>query len=306
MDTTEKTKGTHGGARAGAGRPRNPNKLTNQKARKTLGQPLLVAPSQRAGGNAGPSSTSRPPDAFFLPCNTNNPVPLGNSAVTPMQTSSRNSFWSAGGLPRSTAAAVGNLSNTGPNNLQASGENPPRTEISVDQFTQLNQELEFIDENDEHADIAAGDRVFDESLVSEVLDYPEAGTATPEAETQSSEAVKTSVLHKQLVLVKDRLCEEIEEHGKPLCYARGDFFDRPPHPVFALEESAASTGLDPNILYWWKVFVWLPHLLPGCPDRFKFKAVLTHTHRWKVQGMGYYSVWLSTAWETFRQYLKLI
>ncbi|KAJ7938082.1 hypothetical protein B0H13DRAFT_2261376 [Mycena leptocephala] len=187
MDTTEKTKGTHGGARAGAGRPRNPNKLTNKTPQKTLGQPLIVAPSQRAAGNAGPSSTSRPPAAFFLPHNTNNPAPLGNSAVTPMQTSSRNSFWSAGGLPRSTAAAVGNLSNTGPNNLQASGENPhTKTEISVNQFAQLNQELDFIDKNDEHADIAAGDRVFDESLVSEVLDNPEAGTATPEAETQSS------------------------------------------------------------------------------------------------------------------------
>ncbi|KAJ6603889.1 hypothetical protein B0H10DRAFT_1957628 [Mycena sp. CBHHK59/15] len=145
--------------------------------------------------------------------------------------------------------------------------------MSLHNWTQLNSEFTFVEENGEHADIAAGDRQIDESLVNEILDRMEPDTGTSEAETQPAEAVDESVLHAQLVSVKARLDEVMAaagNFGKPLCYLRGDFFDRPSHPVFALDESKASTGLDPTKLYWRRVFVWLPYLLPGCPARFLY------------------------------------
>ncbi|KAJ6610745.1 hypothetical protein B0H10DRAFT_2224787 [Mycena sp. CBHHK59/15] len=111
--------------------------------------------------------------------------------------------------------------------------------MSLNNWTQLNSEFQFIAENDEHADIAAGDRVIDESLVNEVLDHLESSAGTPEAETQSSEVITDSELHKQLVSVKAQLDAEITQSKKgiPLCYEHGDFFDRPPHPVLLLPRS---------------------------------------------------------------------
>jgi hypothetical protein len=141
------------------------------------------------------------------------------------------------------------------------------TGMSLDSWAQFNSELQFVAENDEHADIAAGDQIIDESLVNEALSHTEPSAETLEAETQSTEPIVNSVLHDQLVSVKARLETEIKLHGKPLCYKRGDFFDRPPHPVFALNE-AMKSRLDPAKLYQRQVFVWLPHLLPGGPDRF--------------------------------------
>ncbi|KAJ7929791.1 hypothetical protein B0H13DRAFT_2537803 [Mycena leptocephala] len=123
-------------------------------------------------------------------------------------------------------------------------------------------------ENNEHADIAAGDQIIDESLVNEALSHTEPSAETLEAETQSTEPIVNSGLHDQLVSVKARLETEIRLHGKPLCYTRGYFFDRPPHPVFALNE-AMKSRLDPAKLYQRQVFVWLPHLLPGSPDHFR-------------------------------------
>ncbi|KAJ7690977.1 hypothetical protein B0H17DRAFT_1134001 [Mycena rosella] len=57
----------------------------------------------------------------------------------------------------------------------------------------------FITENDEHADITAGDRIIDESLVNEALDHIKARVGMPEAETHSAEAIDDSELHRQLV-----------------------------------------------------------------------------------------------------------
>ncbi|KAK7036962.1 hypothetical protein R3P38DRAFT_2432436, partial [Favolaschia claudopus] len=118
-------------------------------------------------------------------------------------------------------------------------------------------------EHDEHADIAAGDRQIDESLIDEALDHLQA-----ESESDAAETGNDSEIHKQLVALKARLDNEIKTHHMPLCYVRGDFFDRPPHPVFALHNSMKGTGLNPRDLYLRNVFVWLPYLLPGCPKRF--------------------------------------
>lgn len=142
-------------------------------------------------------------------------------------------------------------------------------QISPEVLEQLNGQLNYIEEHDEHADITAGDRLIDESLGDDILDNAASNAEAAEAETRSSQPVENSVLHDQLVAVLQRLQKEEEEHGRPLCYLRGDFYDRPPHPVFALQKSKVTTGLDPCQLYLRKVFVWLPYLLPGCPDRFK-------------------------------------
>jgi hypothetical protein len=87
------------------------------------------------------------------------------------------------------------------------------------------------------------------------------------AETQAAEVVDKSELHKQLVLMKQEIDQEIDSHGQPLCYLRGDFFHRPCHPVFALHNSVI-TGLDPTQLYLRRVCIWLPYLLPGSPSRY--------------------------------------
>ncbi|KAJ7444453.1 hypothetical protein FB451DRAFT_1434299 [Mycena latifolia] len=124
--------------------------------------------------------------------------------------------------------------------------------------SELNEQLDYIEENDEHADIAAGDRIIDESLVDELLDNAETNAETAEAETQSSEAGQDTVLHKQLLALKERVSHEIEVHGSPLCYLKGDFYDRPSHPVFALQRSKDRTGLNPNQLYWRKTDLNVP------------------------------------------------
>ncbi|KAJ6449147.1 hypothetical protein C8R47DRAFT_1265583 [Mycena vitilis] len=140
--------------------------------------------------------------------------------------------------------------------------------ISSREFSQLSNDLDYIQENDEHADIAAGDRVIDDSLVDDVLENLEEKPGQVEAETRASEAVKDSVLHKHLKFVKDTIVGEESSSGKIGCYSRGDFFMRSSHPVFALRD-AKDTGLKPDSLYEHDVFVWVPDQLPGHPDSFK-------------------------------------
>ncbi|KAF9020332.1 hypothetical protein BDZ89DRAFT_1203851 [Hymenopellis radicata] len=59
-----------------------------------------------------------------------------------------------------------------------------------------------------------------------------------------------------------------KKHGKPQCYADGQLFDRPPHPIFALDKAGA-VDFSPDPLYHRHILVWLPHLLPHCPAVFK-------------------------------------
>ncbi|KAF8174707.1 hypothetical protein K438DRAFT_1848844 [Mycena galopus ATCC 62051] len=267
--TVPKPKGSHGGKRPGSGRKKKEEMLGNsaqtsvrraarraqvtENPSRTLGLPLRTA-SQSLTHNA--------PGPFFGLYNTNQPVPLSSQSTE----TGRATFYSTLG-PSRTGLPSENLTD-GPAVLAAGAEN--RSHISVAEFVQLTEQLEYIDEHDEHADIASGDSVINDSLVDEVLDATEPNSATAEAETHSSEADKDSVLHKWFVSVRERVSTEVKKYGSPLCYRRGDFYDRAPHPVFALHWSMGrNTGLDPSELYPHDVFIWIPNLLPGAPDRFK-------------------------------------
>ncbi|KAJ7189529.1 hypothetical protein GGX14DRAFT_609136 [Mycena pura] len=229
-------KGKHGGSREGAGRPSNQAKLL------ILGCPPT---SPRRTSSFQTSRSHLPIAPFFLPRNTHAPVPLGNSSAA-----AGSSIWSAQGPPRMQTEPV-----------SASTARSARAQpISESDLAQLNEELAYIEENDEHADIAAGDRFIDESLIDDALGNEEEDLAAEEAAFCDEE----SVISKQLRDTKTRLADEIKTHGQPLCYTRGDFYDRPPHPVFAL-----GRGSDPTVVYRREIFVWLPQYLPGHPDRFK-------------------------------------
>ncbi|KAJ7736437.1 hypothetical protein B0H16DRAFT_1466622 [Mycena metata] len=143
------------------------------------------------------------------------------------------------------------------------------------QFEELTQQLHFIDENDEYADIASGDKVINDSLVDDILEALDTNPATTEQEKNSSEVGNGSVLQNQFTELRAKLSREIAKHGMPLCYRRGDFWDRPPHPIFALQRSTGhKNGLDPARLYERDTFIWIPSLLPGAPERFKCDCVL--------------------------------
>ncbi|KAJ7762431.1 hypothetical protein B0H14DRAFT_3165638 [Mycena olivaceomarginata] len=239
----KESKNNHGGAREGAGRPRKQAKFD------VLGHPPTPSrqpPARTSSLQA--SSSHRPIAPFFLPRNTHAPVPLGNSSVP--SASAGSLTWSALGPPRTQITPV-SASTT----LSARAQ-----PISESSLAQLNDELAYIEENDEHGDIAAGDHLIDESLVEDPLENDEENLNAEEAAFCDEE----SVISEQLRDTKERLTDEIKAHGQPLCYKWGDFYDRPPHPVFAL-----GRGLDPTVVYHRKVFVWLPNYLPGHPDRFK-------------------------------------
>ncbi|KAJ7747954.1 hypothetical protein DFH07DRAFT_775902 [Mycena maculata] len=259
-----KVKGTWGGGRIGAGRPwKNPLPVAKTVKANTLGNlSSAVHPQLRARGSRSSTSTSLAPAAFFHLYNTHRPVPRSATVSAPSQ---RPSFWAAVGASHSEPISTGNSEG----NTFVSPNTDP-LQISLDDFTQLNEQLKFITENDEHADIAAAsDRIIDDSLIEDISDSAESTAEAAEAETQSSQPKEHSVIHKYLKGVVTRLQQEEVANGKSLCYTRGDFFDRPPHPIFALESSKDTTGLDPDELCFPMVFVWLPHLLPGHPDRFK-------------------------------------
>ncbi|KAJ7787841.1 hypothetical protein B0H14DRAFT_2628984 [Mycena olivaceomarginata] len=231
----KKTKGKgngHGGERVGAGRPPNPNKACKiSQPSRVLGQPLRWSSRHRPNPNVAPA-------AFFRPYNTNQPAPLLFDAPT-AAAQSQGSGSSAGPSHPGTTTA-----------FYARNDAPAATahRILPNDWAQLNSDLNFLANNDEHADIAAGNTVIDESLVNEALDSMEPSSEALVAETQAAEVVDKSELHKQLVLMKQEIDQEIDSHGQPLCYLRGDFFHRPRHPVFALHNSVI-TGLDPTQLY---------------------------------------------------------
>ncbi|KAJ7168288.1 hypothetical protein C8R43DRAFT_945485 [Mycena crocata] len=101
------------------------------------------------------------------------------------------------GTSRSGAAATANTSGSGHNIDSSSAADPVL--ISTGEFMQLNEQLEFITENDEHADIATGDRIIDESLIDDVSDSTDANAEAAEAETRSAQPVQNSALHNYLI-----------------------------------------------------------------------------------------------------------
>ncbi|KAJ7204383.1 hypothetical protein GGX14DRAFT_646836 [Mycena pura] len=137
-------------------------------------------------------------------------------------------------------------------------------------YTNLNANLTFIQENDEFADIASGDRVIRESMLDDVVVDNDDNAKAAERETAETLPDKGSTLEKYLKSVLARIKQEIQRHGQPACYPRGDLFDRPPHPLFTIRTAAATTdGYTPDKFCHVDIFVWLPKLLPGAPDVFK-------------------------------------
>lgn len=102
---------THGGARAGAGRPAKTRSRRTEPVRR-LGDPLRTSAATRPI----PSGSNERIAPFFGPYNTNHPVPLGNGSMVPPQTS-HTSFWAGVGASRSEAAAL----NSGQEDLPNSG-----------------------------------------------------------------------------------------------------------------------------------------------------------------------------------------
>jgi hypothetical protein len=70
--------------------------------------------------------------------------------------------------------------------------------FTADAFTKLNQELMFIQECDEHADVAAGARSVDESLVDEIIESSKDIATAAQKETQALEAQENSCHSQQL------------------------------------------------------------------------------------------------------------
>ncbi|KAK6988568.1 hypothetical protein R3P38DRAFT_2660397 [Favolaschia claudopus] len=237
-----------GGKRDGAGRPpkipkilaQTPLPASSKSAKKTVST-KTSAPSGPKPAPIQESGSAAPVPAFFRPYSTRQPVPQKSTATQ--------SFYF---------------------NISGSQTQTPSSEesvvVSTTTLQQLNNDLEFISEHDKHGDIAAGDKIIDESMfVNDTRIEPE----SPEDESRDSETVRNSVLDAYLRSVRSRVVKEIEGHGQPLCYLRGDLFDRPAHPIFVLHDGMKGYGLNPEAPYQRKVFVWMPHLLPGSPDLFK-------------------------------------
>ena len=121
--------------------------------------------------------------------------------------------------------------------------------LSNHALTQLNAELAFIEENNEHGDIAAGFTQIDDSLVDEFNhDSDIDTTTTAQLEAETPEPTVDSLIHQFLSAAKHQIVKEIEKYGQPLCYKQGSFFEYAIHPVFALKQDVV-TGFTPNWLY---------------------------------------------------------
>jgi hypothetical protein len=140
--------------------------------------------------------------------------------------------------------------------------------LSTTAYKQLQDQLLFIHDHDEHVDIATGTQFIDDSLSDEILESMEDAAAAVEVETESSEVQTESAIHQHLHAALQDIKKQIDLHGQPDCYRQGDFFHRTKHAVFILHD-AALKGLQPDRLCARDIFVWLPPFLPGAPDYFK-------------------------------------
>ncbi|KAF9036007.1 hypothetical protein BDZ89DRAFT_1223268 [Hymenopellis radicata] len=139
--------------------------------------------------------------------------------------------------------------------------------LSRSTHERLNIDLSFIDDNDEHGDIASGNTAIDDNLLDELLPGTDDDYAA-EAETKRTETPADSVLHQALIKFQRWIRREIKRFGQPACYKHGYLFDRPKDPIFILARSSVH-ALTPDELYDRDKFVWLPHFLPGHPTHFK-------------------------------------
>nr|GAT45620.1 predicted protein [Mycena chlorophos] len=136
-------------------------------------------------------------------------------------------------------------------------------------YANLTRNLTFIQENDEFADIMAGDTINGESMFEDLAPADGDDSANIAAqETEASAPQPDSASHTHLKKALKRIKREIKKYGEPLCYIRGDLYDRPRHALFAVRD-AAKTGFAPAPFCLMDIFVWLPALLPGAPESFK-------------------------------------
>jgi hypothetical protein len=91
-------------------------------------------------------------------------------------------------------------------------------------YKQLQDQLSFIHDHDEHVDMATGMQFIDDSLSDEILESTEDAAAAAEVETESSEVRTKLAIHQHLHAVLQDIKKQIDLHGQPDCYRRGDFF----------------------------------------------------------------------------------
>lgn len=145
---------------------------------------------------------------------------------------------------------------------------PAAPTITVPEYDQLEQDLKYINNNDEFSDVISGSGVVDDSLSNKILEPTSEPAIDAQAESQASEAREQSSIHRHLSAALKQIKKEIKAHGWPESYRRGDFFYRFKHAVFVLHD-AAKTGLQLDHLCAHDIFLWLPACLPGAPDSFK-------------------------------------
>ncbi|KAJ7810654.1 hypothetical protein B0H14DRAFT_3756839 [Mycena olivaceomarginata] len=235
--TGKVVKTTWGGQRAGSGRkPRNAIRTRDGDT---------YSPSV-------PASLNLRPAAWFQRRDTHQPNPQG-----PVVPEEQPNLFPPSDVAQSTASGSAVL---------ISSQNDPGS-VSRVALNIFNTQLAFVERNNEHGHIASGFSRINDSLVDELINSNGNDFQAAQSDTES-EPSPESLLHQYLSSVKKRIKKQIKKHGQPACYKRGDFFDRAKHPVFALAQ-AATLDFSPNSLYECDVFVWLPHLLPGHPDKFK-------------------------------------
>lgn len=154
--------------------------------------------------------------------------------------------------------------------LTASASQQHPSCLSADTFNHIQEDITFVEDHDEHADIATGDKVIDDSLLDDdaLLDPSTEDIAeAAAAETSNSEIHDQSVLHSYLQNFKKMIMNEIRNDDQPRCYKDGQLYVRPRNPIFALRDAQAVDYI-PDELYHLDIFVWLPEHLPGRPDIF--------------------------------------
>lgn len=243
-------KENYGGPRAGAGRA---SSLNNSSPGPSASVPSVSHATHTVHTVHASNAPVPIPATFFLPRTTNQPVPLISTSNS-----------QTGAYPLLIVLNIRLICASVP---MTSSTMLPGT-ISNNALTQLNAELAFIEENSEHGDIAAGLTQIDDSLVDEFHPDLDIDTSMAQSEAETPEPTVDSLIHQFLSAAKRRIVKEIEKYGQPLCYKRGSFFEYAMHPVFALKQNIV-TGFTPNQLYHRDIFIWLPHLLPGHPDKFK-------------------------------------
>jgi hypothetical protein len=140
--------------------------------------------------------------------------------------------------------------------------------LTTSEYTALQDNLTFVQEHDEHADIASGAHSINASLTEKITSQPDETAMAAQMESEVSEPPCESSIHQHLCAATQQIKGEIKKHGQPSCYQHGDFFYCTAHPVFALRD-ASIHGLQPDRLCARDIFVWLPLYLPGAPASFR-------------------------------------